>query len=158
MMNSVQLVGRVAKPLVLNNTNNSGKAVTNMILACERPGAKPDPNNDGKVPVDFPNVVIWGEMAKNSCKYLGLGDLAGVVGRVQTRSYQDSTGKTQFVTEIVADQVKFLGKSKKNLESSNQSHNNQANDNQHYEQDNNNNNSGWDWNSSSSSNEDEYPF
>ncbi|UAL49872.1 single-stranded DNA-binding protein (plasmid) [Sutcliffiella horikoshii] len=152
-INTVTLVGRLTKELTLNETSG-GKPVTNMILACKRHGAKPD--QSGKVPSDFPSVVIWGELAKHSCKYLAQGDLAGVVGRVQTRTYEDAEGKTQYVTEIVAEQVQFLAKSKKNLEAaSNSSNHYEQHDNNQFQRENNNTDSGWGW--SSSSNYDDAP-
>ncbi|NLP52101.1 single-stranded DNA-binding protein [Bacillus sp. RO1] len=154
-INNVTLVGRVCKELKLSETGN-GKPVTNMTLACKRVGAKPD--QSGKVPSDFPTVVIWGEQAKNSCKYLAEGDLAGVVGRVQTRTYEDTAGKTQFITEIVAEKVQFLGKSKKNLEASTTNSNeHQANSHFQHQETNNNNNSWGGW-GDSSNNDDDYPF
>ena len=144
MINNVTIVGRVCHDLQLNSTGN-GKAVTNMTLACKRVGAKPD--QSGKVPSDFPSVVVWGELAKNSCRYLAQGDIAGVVGRVQTRTYQDAAGKTQYVTEIVADQVQFLGKSKKNLEASTNTNNQYDQHDSNQNQQENSNNSGWGWES-----------
>lgn len=154
MLNNLSLVGRVVKDLKLNQTGN-GKPVTNMTLACKRIGAKPD--ESGKMPSDFPTVVIWGELAKNSCKYLAQGDLAGVTGRIQTRTYQDADGKTQFVTEIVAEQVQFLGKSKKNLEAST-ANSNEHQANSHFQQQETNNNNSWGGWGDSSNNDDDYPF
>ncbi|MBV4070901.1 single-stranded DNA-binding protein, partial [[Clostridium] innocuum] len=41
-------------------------------------------------------------------KYTHKGSLVGVEGRIQTRSYDDKDGKRVYVTEVVADNVRFL--------------------------------------------------
>ncbi|MCE4976607.1 single-stranded DNA-binding protein, partial [Staphylococcus hominis] len=40
--------------------------------------------------------------------YLSKGSLAGVDGRIQSRSYENKEGQRVFVTEVVADSVQFL--------------------------------------------------
>ena len=40
--------------------------------------------------------------------YLFKGSLAGVDGRIQSRSYENQEGRRIFVTEVVADSVQFL--------------------------------------------------
>ena len=57
---------------------------------------------------DFINCVIWRKQAENVANYLKKGSLAGVDGRVQTRSYDNNEGRRVFITEIVAESVQFL--------------------------------------------------
>ncbi|HEH2225755.1 TPA: single-stranded DNA-binding protein, partial [Staphylococcus aureus] len=57
---------------------------------------------------DFINVVVFKKQAENVKNYLSKGSLAGVDGRLQTRSYDNKDGQRVFVTEVVADSVQFL--------------------------------------------------
>jgi single-strand DNA-binding protein len=103
MLNRVVLVGRLTKDPDLRYTPN-GIAVTSITLAVNRPFS----NQQGNREADFINVVIWRKQAENVANYLRKGSLAGVDGRLQTRSYENNEGKKVFITEVVADSVQFL--------------------------------------------------
>lgn len=96
-------VGRLTKDVDLRYTQ-SGKAVGNFTLAVNRPFTNQQGNRDA----DFINCVTWGKQAENIAQYMKKGSQVGVEGRVQTRTYENKSGQTVFVTEIVADQVQFL--------------------------------------------------
>ena len=59
---------------------------------------------------DFLNIVVWRAAAQNCYKYLKKGSQCAVVGSIQTRSYEDNNGVKRYVTEIVAENVEFLGR------------------------------------------------
>ncbi|TSB47524.1 single-stranded DNA-binding protein [Alkalicoccobacillus porphyridii] len=103
MLNRVVLVGRLTKDPELRYTPN-GVAVANFTLAVNRPFS----NQQGDREADFINCVVWRKPAENVANFLNKGSLAGVDGRVQTRSYDNNEGRRVFVTEIVADSVQFL--------------------------------------------------
>ncbi len=103
MMNRVVLVGRLTKDPDLRYTP-SGVAVANFTLAVNRTFT----NQQGEREADFINCVIWKRPAENVANFLKKGSLAGVDGRVQTRSYEGQDGKRVYVTEIVAESVQFL--------------------------------------------------
>ena len=103
MMNRVVLVGRLTKDPELRYTPN-GVPVSNFTLAVNRTFT----NQQGEREADFINCVIWRRPAENVANFLKKGSLAGVDGRLQTRSYDDSDGKRVYVTEVVADSVQFL--------------------------------------------------
>ncbi|ADC52163.1 single-strand DNA-binding protein SSB (plasmid) [Alkalihalophilus pseudofirmus OF4] len=103
MLNRVILVGRLTKDPELRYTP-SGVAVANFTLAVNRTFS----NQNGERDADFINCVVWRKPAENVANYLKKGSLAGVDGRIQTRSYDDNEGKKQFVTEVVAESVQFL--------------------------------------------------
>ncbi|HDE8324521.1 TPA: single-stranded DNA-binding protein, partial [Staphylococcus aureus] len=65
-------------------------------------------NAQGEREADFINVVVFKKQAENVKNYLSKGSLAGVDGRLQTRSYDNKDGQRVFVTEVVADSVQFL--------------------------------------------------
>ena len=85
-------------------TTQSGVSVTTFTLAVNRTFT----NAQGEKDVDFINVVTFRKQAENVNNYLSKGNLAGVDGRIQSRSYENNEGKRIFVTEVVADSVQFL--------------------------------------------------
>lgn len=102
-MNRVILVGRLTKQPELRYTP-SGAAVATFTLAVNRTFT----NQAGEREADFLNVVVWRRQAENAANFLGKGSLCGVDGRLQSRSYENSEGKRQYVTEVVAESVQFL--------------------------------------------------
>lgn len=103
MLNRIILVGRLTKDPELRFLPN-GVATANFTLAVNRPFT----NQQGEREADFINVVIWRKQAENAANYLKKGSLAGVDGRLQTRSYENSEGNRVFITEVVAESVQFL--------------------------------------------------
>ena len=102
MINRVVLVGRLTKDPVLRKTAN-GASVTSFTLACTRRYKQ-----EGQPDADFINTVVWNKTADSVSQYTHKGSLVGVEGRIQTRSYDDQSGKRVYVTEVVADSVQFL--------------------------------------------------
>jgi single-strand DNA-binding protein len=103
MINRIILVGRLTKDPELRFTAN-GVAVATFTLAVNRPFS----NQQGDREADFINVVIWRKQAENVANFLKKGSLAGVDGRLQTRSYDNNEGRRVYVTEVVAESVQFL--------------------------------------------------
>ncbi len=101
-MNNVSLVGRLTKDLELRYTQN-GKAVGSGTIAVNRTF-----KSEGQPDADFINFVVWGKAAENTANFTKKGSQVGIVGRIQTRNYENSEGKKVFVTEVVADNVQFL--------------------------------------------------
>jgi single-strand DNA-binding protein len=99
MMNRSVLVGRLTKDPDLRYTS-SGVPVVTFTLAVNR--------NFGEQEADFINIVVWRKPAENVANYLKKGSLAGVDGRIQTRSYEGQDGKRVYITEVVAESVQFL--------------------------------------------------
>ncbi len=102
-MNKVILVGNLTKDPELATTN-SGVAVCRFVLAVGRRYQ----NADGERETDFINIVVWRGQAENCHKYLKKGSKCGVVGVLQTRSYDAQDGTKRYITEVIADEVEFL--------------------------------------------------
>lgn len=85
-------------------TTPTGVAVTQVTIAINR-----IPNANGERVADFINVVIWRKLAENVVKYCSKGSLLAVEGRLQSRSYDTQNGSKRYVTEVIADNVTFLG-------------------------------------------------
>ncbi|KPU42180.1 single-stranded DNA-binding protein A [Oxobacter pfennigii] len=103
-MNKVFLIGRLTQDPELRFTP-SGKAVTRFTLAVNRNFK----DSNGEKKADFISIVVWGKLADNVANYLIKGRQAAVSGRIETRSYEDSNRQRRYVTEVVADEVQFLG-------------------------------------------------
>lgn len=102
MINRVILVGRMTKDPVLRKTQ-SGASITSFTVACDR-----RVKAEGQPTADFINCVCWNKVADNTAQYTHKGSLVGVEGRIQTRNYDDQSGKRVYITEVVADSVQFL--------------------------------------------------
>jgi len=119
-MNKVFLIGRLTRDPELRYTG-SNTAVATFSLAVNRNFT----NQSGEREADFINVVVWRKQAENVKNYLQQGSQVAIDGRIQTRSYDDQNGQKRYVTEVVADNVEFLG----SKNSSNNSNNNVASSN-----------------------------
>lgn len=113
MLNRVILIGRLTKDPELRYTPN-GKAVASFTLAVDRPFK----NQQGEKEADFINIVVWGAQGETSANYLSKGKLAAIDGRLQIRSYDGQDGQKRWITEVVADSVRFLSPKDGNMGSS----------------------------------------
>lgn len=84
-----------------------GTAVTRFSIAVNRQYKAGD--GEMKKEVNFFNIVVWGKSAENCGKFLAKGRPVLVEGRLQNRSYETQDKQKRTVTEIVADNVQFLG-------------------------------------------------
>jgi len=112
-MNKVCLTGRITHDLDLRYTQK-GTAVLQFNLAINRPK-----NQDGEQIADFPTIVVWDKQAENLNKYQKKGSLISVIGRIQTRSYDDNDGKKVYVTEVLAENIEYLESKKSETSSTN---------------------------------------
>lgn len=110
MLNRVILIGRLTRDPDLRYTP-SGVAVTQFTIAVDRPFTQ-----GGEREADFIPVVTWRQLAETCANYLKKGRLVAVEGRIQVRNYENNEGKKVYVTEVIADNVRFL-ESNRNQES-----------------------------------------
>lgn len=103
MLNRVILIGRLTRDPELRYTA-SGIAVAQFTLAVDRTYS----NAQGEKETDFVPIVTWRQLAENCANYLRKGRLAAVEGKLQTRNYENAEGKKVYVTEVVAENVRFL--------------------------------------------------
>lgn len=96
-MNNVVLIGRLAKDPEMNDGGST--TVTKFTIAVDR-------IREG---ADFIRIVVFGQQANNCYKYLSKGRLVAVRGHISTGSYKDKEGRTVYTTDIVGDEVEFLG-------------------------------------------------
>ena len=120
MINNVVLVGRLTRDPELRFTSN-GTATATFNLAVNRNFT----NQSGEREADFVNCVIWRKPAETLANYAKKGTLIGVVGRIQTRNYENQEGRKVYVTEVVCDNFQLL-EPKKDSNQNNQQQNNQS--------------------------------
>ena len=121
-MNKVILIGRLTRDPEMRTTP-SGVATTSFSIAVQRNYA----NAQGDREADFINCVAWRKQAENVAKYCTKGSQVAVDGRIQTRNYDAQDGTKRYVTEVIADNVTFLGGRSGSGESSSYAANNYNN-------------------------------
>ncbi|MFD1179516.1 single-stranded DNA-binding protein [Paenibacillus puldeungensis] len=109
MLNRVILIGRLTRDPELQYTP-SGVAVTKFTLAVDRPFT----SQGGEREADFIPVVTWRQLAETCANYLSKGRLTAVEGRINVRNYENNEGKRIYVTEVIADNVRFLESNRTN--------------------------------------------
>jgi single-strand DNA-binding protein len=108
-MNKVVLIGRLTRDPELRFTAGSGIAVSTFTLAVDRNYV----GQSGQKEADFIPIVCWRKLAEIVANNLSKGKLIAVSGSIQTRKYQAQDGSNKYVTEVVADDVRFLDSSNK---------------------------------------------
>lgn len=105
MINNVTLIGRLTRDAELRYTP-SNIATAQFNIACNRNFK----NANDEYDADFINCVMWREQAERFCNWTKKGMLVGIVGRIQTRNYENQQGQRVYVTEVVAENFQILEK------------------------------------------------
>lgn len=104
MLNKSILIGRLTKDVEVK-TLSSGSTVCSFTLAVDRNFK----SKDGERGTDFIPIVAWGKTAELCGQYLAKGRQTAISGRIQTRTYEANDGSKRYATEVVAEEVTFLG-------------------------------------------------
>lgn len=115
-MNKVVLIGRLTRDPELRYTG-SNLPVATFSIAVNRPFS----NQAGEREADFINIVVWRKQAENCKNYLTQGSQVAIEGRIQTRNYDDPNGQRRYITEVIADNVEFIGSRNSSTNSNNMS-------------------------------------
>lgn len=107
-MNKVILLGRLTKDPETRYTQSTNTQVTSFTLAVNRRFVKQVEERQA----DFINCVAWNKTAEFVSKYFRKGQQVGVIGRIQTRNYDDEQGVKHYITEVIAEEVYFAGEKK----------------------------------------------
>ncbi len=102
-MNKAILMGRLTKEPELRYTSTNNTAICSFTLAIDRKFTRQGEEKQ----TDFIPVVTWTKTAEFCGKYFHKGQQVAVVGRIQTRTWDDTEGKRHYVTEVVADEAYF---------------------------------------------------
>ncbi|MBE6158427.1 MAG: single-stranded DNA-binding protein [Firmicutes bacterium] len=107
MTNQCILIGRLVSDPEIRETENE-KKLTTITIAVQRSYK----NVDGEYDVDFIDIVLWNDLASNTCEYSRKGDMVGIKGRIQVSNYEAEDGTKRKVTEVIAERVTFLSSRK----------------------------------------------
>lgn len=105
MLNKVQIIGNLGGDPEMRYTAN-GNTVTNFSVATSRVFTV---DGDRREETEWFRVTAWGKLAETCAEYLSKGRQVYVEGRMQTRSWEDESGNKRYATDLVANEVKFLG-------------------------------------------------
>ena len=104
-MNKILLKGRVSREIELRRTQTNNVAVTNFTVAVNRDFTKQGEERQA----DFINCVAYNKTAEFVNKYFKKGQEILVIGRLQTRTWDDQNGQKHYVTEVIVENVEFCG-------------------------------------------------
>lgn len=106
-VNKVILIGNLGKDPDLRYTP-SGQAVATFSLAT----TDRYKDKDGQMAerTEWHNVTAWGKLAETVKEYLKKGRQIYVEGRISYRTYDDKEGVKRYFTDIVAQNIRFLGR------------------------------------------------
>jgi single-strand DNA-binding protein len=103
-MNKAILMGRLTKDPEVRYTSGNNTAVCSFTLAVDRRFMKQGEEKQA----DFINCQAWSKTAEFISKYFAKGAKLAIVGRIQTRTWDDNEGKKHYVTEVVAEEAYFV--------------------------------------------------
>ena len=109
-MNKIVLMGRLTRDPEVRYTQTNNVQVTNFTLAVNRRFAKQGEERQA----DFINIVAWNKTAEFVSKYFKKGQQVGIIGRLQTRNWEDEQGQKHYATEVVAEETYFADTKKEN--------------------------------------------
>lgn len=105
-INKVILIGNLGQNPEIRYSPN-GAAICTLSIATNE--AWTDKNGQKQEKTEWHRVVVFGKLAELCSQYLQKGRQAYIEGKLQTRSWQDKDNQTKYTTEVVAQQVQFLG-------------------------------------------------
>ena len=107
MVNKVILIGNLGQDPELRTTGG-GTAVCNLRIATSR-RRKDQQSGQWNDETEWHTVVCFGRTAENAANYLRKGRQVYIEGRLQTRKWQDRNGNDRWSTEVVTEELKFIG-------------------------------------------------
>ena len=108
--NKVILIGNMTADPELKATT-SGISVCTFSIAINRRFSK-----ENEQTCDFINIVTWRQQAEFVSRYFKKGKPILVCGQLQTRTWTDKQGEKRYATEVVADEVSFVGNNENSTE------------------------------------------
>ena len=107
-MNKVVLMGRLTKDPETRYTQTSNTLVASFSLAVNRRFTKQGEERQA----DFINIVAWNKTGEFCSKYFKKGQQVGVIGRIQTRTWEDDNKVKHYITEVIAEEAYFADSKK----------------------------------------------
>ena len=102
-MNKVVLMGRLTRDPEVRYTQTNNTLVASFSLAVNRRFTRPGEERQA----DFINIVAWSKTGEFCSKYFKKGQQVGIIGRIQTRNWEDENKVKHYITEVVAEEAYF---------------------------------------------------
>ena len=102
-MNKVILMGRLTRDPEVRYTQTNNTLVASFSLAVNRRFAAQGQERQA----DFINIVAWSKTGEFCSKYFKKGQQVGIIGRIQTRTWEDENNVKHYITEVVAEEAYF---------------------------------------------------
>ena len=103
-MNKVILMGRLTRDPEVRYTQTNNTLVASFSLAVNRRFARPGEERQA----DFINIVAWNKTGEFCSKYFKKGQQVSIIGRIQTRTWDDENGQKRYVTEVIAEEAYYV--------------------------------------------------
>jgi len=105
-LNRVILLGRLGRDPEVRYAQ-SGTTVATLNMATDE--RRPDGNGGWKNETEWHRVVLFGKQADLAKQYLTKGREVLIEGSLRTRQWQDKDGQKRYTTEVVAQNMRFVG-------------------------------------------------
>ena len=109
-MNKVILMGRLTRDPEVRYTQTSNTMVASFSLAVNRRFVRQGEERQA----DFINCVAWNKSGEFVSKYFKKGQQVGVIGRLQTRTWDDDKGQKHYITEVIVEETYFADSKRDN--------------------------------------------
>ncbi len=103
-MNKVILTGRLTREPE-SRMSQGNMEISRFSLACQSDFV----NRNGERDTEFINCVAFNKLANTINRYCHKGSLISVTGRIRNSSYDAQDGSKRYTTDVVCDQMEFLG-------------------------------------------------
>ena len=105
-VNKAILVGNLGQDPEIRSTGSGTPVATLRVATSDR---RKDREGNWTDHTEWHTVVVFGRQAENVGRFCRKGKQLFIEGRIQTRKWQDKEGRDRYNTEIVADNIRFLG-------------------------------------------------
>lgn len=106
-VNKVTILGRLGQDPEVRSTA-SGTQIVNISVATTEIGKADDQGRRQEL-TEWHRITIFGRMGENAAQYLRKGSMVYIEGRLQTRKWQDQNGQDRYSTDIIANEMQFIG-------------------------------------------------
>lgn len=108
MVNKVILIGNLGRDPEVHTAASNGHLIAQLSLATTRRVKMQDGSYENET--EWHRVVCFGKTAEVARDYLAKGRQIYIEGQLRTRKYKDKQGIERWVTEVICDQLKMLGR------------------------------------------------
>ena len=105
--NKVFLIGNAGKDPEIRHLESGVAVITLPVATTERVKTS---SGEWREITEWHNVVFWRGLAETVDKYIKKGSPMFIEGKLRTRSWEDQNGQKKYATEVVAENLRLLGR------------------------------------------------